>query len=185
MAQGRSMTKTSPILLCPTVALRTLPDQERDVLRRFFTEHVRGMDRKHDSRWRRFVRDLFNAEPGEGFQLYRAEERGGPFHKMHRAVLTRLFDSQDRYTDEDVLHDWLKLKCWFVTWGEGPRGTPIPIPRSTKFSECSEDDIREFHKKMEALLHEPATQRRFWPHLKAPARQEMLETILNAKEQQQ
>lgn len=172
------MTRPASILICPTVQLNSLPDPERDVLRRFFTEHVRGMDRKHDRRFRRLVRDLFNAEPGEGFQLYRVEERGGPYHRMHRAVLTRLFDSQERYTDEDVLHDWLKLKCWFVTWTEGPRGTPIPKPRSTKFSECPEDHIREFHKKMVALLHEPWVQRRFWPHLTPPARQEMLDAIL-------
>ena len=177
------MTKASPILLCPTVALRSLPDQERDVLRRFFCDHVRGMDAKNDARWRRFVRDLFNAQPGEGFQLYRAEERGGPYHRMHRAVLTRLFESQELYTNEDLLHDWLKLKCWFVDWAEGPRGNPIPKPRSTAFDKCSEDEIREFHKKMEALLHEPWVQRRFWPHLPASRRQEMLDSILERKEQ--
>lgn len=172
------MTKASPILICPTVPLRQLPDRDRDVLRTFFTEHVRGMDRQHDTRWRRFVRDLFNAEAGEGFQLYRAEERGGPYHRMHRAVLTRLFESQERYADPDVLHDWLKLKCWFVTWTEGPRGSPIPKPRSTAFDVCSEDEIREFHTKMIALLHEPWVQRRFWAHLSARQRQEMVDSIL-------
>lgn len=165
--------KTSPILVCPTVPLRQLPDPERDVLRRFFTEHVRGMDAKHHRRWMRFVRDLFNAEPGEGFQLYRAEERGGPYHRMHRAVLTRLFDSQDRYPSINALHDWLKLRCWFVEWVDGK-----PRPRSTAFDVCSEDDLREFHTAMVDLLHEPWVTRRFWGHLPAPQRAEMVETIL-------
>jgi hypothetical protein len=167
------------------VALRTLPDRDRDVLRAFFTEHVRGMDAKHDTRWRRFIRDLFNAEAGEGFQLYRAEERGGPYHRMHRAVLTRLFESQERYTDEDVLHDFLKLRCWFVTWEEGPRGSPIPKPRSTSFDSCSEDDVREFHRKMVDQLHEPSIQRRFWPHLPAAQRHLMVEEVLRDPKKEQ
>jgi hypothetical protein len=178
------VTRASPILICPTAQLHSLPDGDRDVLRRFFTEHVRGMDAKHDRRWRRFVRDLFNAEPGEGFQLYRAEERGGPYHRMHRAVLTRLFESQELYKDPDLLHDWLKLKCWFVKWEEGPRGNPIPKPRSTAFDVCSEDEIRELHTKMVALLHEPWVQRRFWPHLPSPKRQEMLDVILTDPKKQ-
>jgi len=172
------MSKSSSILICPTVQLNTLPDPVRDVLRQFFTEWVRGMDRKHDKRWRRFVRDLFHAEPGEGFQLYRAEERGGPFHRMHRAVLTRLFDQQELYQDEDLLHDWMKLRCWFVIWGEGLRGKPIPTPRSTAFDVCSEDEIREFHTRFVDLLHKPWVQRRFWPHLDAARRKEMVDLVL-------
>lgn len=167
------MTKASAILVAPMVPLRMLPDQERDVLRRFFTEHVRGMDAKHHRRWVRFVRDLFNAEAGEGFQLYRAEERGGPYHRMHRAVLTRLFDSQERYPSIDALHDWLKLKCWFVEWADGK-----PRPRSTAFDVCSEDDLREFHNAMVDLLREPGTGRRFWPHLTVAQRHEMVDAIL-------
>ena len=177
------MTKASPILLCPTVALRSLPDQERDVLRRFFTEHVRGMDRKNDTRWRRFVRDLFNAEPGEGFQLYRAEERAGPFHKMHRAVLTRLFESQDRFRHIDKLHDWVKVGGGFVTWAPGKDSKPVAIPRSTSFECCSEDEMREAHAAMVDFLHTDFATRRLWPHLKAHARQEMLDSILERKEQ--
>lgn len=170
--------KASAILIAPTVQLHRLPDPERDVLRRFFTEHVRGMDRKHDRRWRRFVKDLFNAAPGEGFQIYRAEERGGPFHRRHRVILQRLFDSQERYTNVDAMHDALKLRCYFVTWEEGKTGRPIPKPRSTAFDECSEDEIRELHTAMVDLLQTPHIQRLLWPHLKFPQRAEMVEAVL-------
>ena len=127
------MTQPSAILIAPTVPLRALPDAERDVLRRFFTEHVKGMDSASDKRWRRFIGQLFRAEPGEGFELVRLEHRNLPFHARHRAILERLFQSQERYQLIDAMHDWLKLKTYFVTWGEGRRGNPIPIPRSTAF----------------------------------------------------
>lgn len=175
--------KASPILICPTVQLHSLPDLDRDVLRRFFCEHVRGMDAKHDKRLRRFVRDLFNAQPGEGFQIYRVEQRGGPFHRRHRVILTRLFNAQETFPDEDLLHDWLKLKCWFVEWEEGPRGNPIPKPRSTAFDVCSEDEIREFHAKFVDLLQQPWAQRKLWPHVLPRQRAEMVEIVLTKPEE--
>jgi hypothetical protein len=178
------VTRPASILICPTVQLNSLPDPERDVLRRFFTEHVRGMDRKHDRRFRRLVRDLFNAEPGEGFQLYRAEERGGPYHRMHRAVLTRLYESQERFRHIDKLHDWMKVGAGFVTWAPGKDNKPVAIPRSTSFEACNEDEMREAHAAMVDFLHTDFATRRLWPHLKSAARQEMLDTLLaDPKEQ--
>lgn len=177
------MTKPSPILIAPRVHLSALPDPERDVLRRFFCEHLRGMDSANDRRWRRLISQLFKAEPGEGFQLLRLEERSGPFHRRHRAVLERLFQSQERYQLIDALHDWLKLKTYFVTWGEGRRGNPIPVPRSTSFEECSEDEIREFHGRMVDLLHDPAAQRYLWRHLPSAQRVDMVEHVLAEKEE--
>lgn len=173
-----AVTKAASILICPMVPLRQLPPGEQDVLRRFFCDHVRGMDAKHDKRWRRFIAQLWRAEPGEGFQLYREEERSGPFHRRHRVILERLFQAQERYRLIDPLHDWLKLKSYFVTWGEGTRGQPIPVPRSTNFDDCSEDDMREFHARMVDLLHDPHVQRHLFPRVKTAQRQGMVDAVL-------
>lgn len=172
------MSKTSAILICPTVALSSLPDNERDVLRRFFTAHVRGMDAKNDKRWRRFIAQLWRAEPGEGFQLYRVEERSGPFHKRHRAILERLFQSQERFRLIDKLHDWVKVGAGFTTWEEGKTGKMVPRPRTTAFPECSEDDMREFHEAAVDFLHTERAQRFLWRHLKPAQRQEAIEAVL-------
>jgi hypothetical protein len=66
--------KASAILVCPVVQLHTLPDRgARRPASLLHRARARHGPAKHDRRWRRFVRDLFNATPGEGFQLYRAE----------------------------------------------------------------------------------------------------------------
>jgi hypothetical protein len=174
------VSRPSTILICPMVQLRTLPPMERDTLRRFFTEHVVGMDRRNHDAWMRFIRDLFNAEPGEGFQLARFAERSGPYHRMHRKVLARLFDSQEHFPNPDVLHDWLKLKCWFVEWIDGK-----PKPRSTAFDKCCEDDIRWFHRQMEELMQVPWCQRFFWPHIPPAKRHEMTDFVLNGNAQEE
>lgn len=167
------MSVASPILICPRVKLRALPDRDRDVLRQFFTEQLTGMDADHDREWRRLVRDWFNAEPGEGFQLYRAEERDGPFHRRHRAIVGALFAQQEVFWDLDMLHDWLKLKCWHVEWEDGK-----PVPASTSFDDCSEARVRKFNFKLVHLLQQPWLQRRFWPHLNASQRAEMVDFVL-------
>jgi hypothetical protein len=171
--------KTSSILVCPVVPLRQLPPEERDVLRRIVTERIRGMDATNDRRWRRFWRDLFLAEAGEGFQLDRHEERGGPFHRRHRVILERLFDSQERFRNIDRMHDWLKVGAGFVTWEEGrDPGVLVPKPRSTSFDKCSEDEMREFHNAAVDFLHTERAQRFLWRRVRAKDRPGMLEAVL-------
>lgn len=167
------MSAASPILICPRVNLSALPDSERDVLRRFWTEYVGGADADNEKEWRRLGRDLFNAEPGECTQLYRAEERDGPFHRRHRAILANLLDKVEGFTNPDALHDWLKLKCWHVDWVNGK-----PVPASTAFDKCSEARMRKFNRRLTDLLQEPWVQRRFWPHIPAAQRHEMVELVL-------
>jgi len=179
------MSKASSILICPTVPLRQLPAAEQDVLRRFFTEHVRGMDRQNDHRWRRFIANLWRAEAGEGFQLYNAEERSGPFHRRHRVILDRLFESQERFRHLDKLHDWMKVGAGWVTWEPGTDSKPVAIPRTTSFPETSEDDMREAHAAMVEYLHTERAQRYLWKHVKPNQRQAMLDAVLADPEKQE
>ena len=176
------MTKPAAILVCPIVPLRFLPDTERDVIRRFLFDHVRGMAKQDDKRWRRLWGRLWKAEPGEGFQLYVEEERSGPFHKRHRVILEKLFASQERFRHIDALHDWMKVGAYFVTWEEGKTGKPIPKPRSTAFPECSEDEMREAHAAMVDYLHTERAMRYLWKNLKPALRQGMLDAVLQADE---
>jgi hypothetical protein len=178
------MTKPAAMLVCPTVPLRQIPQAERDIIRRFLFDHVRGLDRQSDARWRRLWGSLWAAEPGEGFQIAVFEERSGPFHRRHRAILEALFASQERFRHIDKLHDWLKVGAGFVTWGEGRTGKLLPIPRSTAFPECSEQEMREAHAAMVDYLHTDRAQRFLWRHLKPNARQEMLDSILQNHERE-
>ena len=44
------MTPQTPMLICATVPWAALPDPERDVIRRFLTEHVKGHVKDNQSR---------------------------------------------------------------------------------------------------------------------------------------
>jgi hypothetical protein len=160
------------------VPLRHMPPAEVDVIRRFLFQNIKGMDSKSDQRWKRLWAQIWNADQGVGFQIYSAEERSGPFHRRHRVILESLFDAQEMFPSVDALHDWVKLQCWFVHWDAGK-----PVPRSTAFDRCSEDEIRELNKGFEDLLHKPEVQEAFWPHLSPTLRAEMVETILSGQKE--
>lgn len=176
------MTKPAEMLICPIVPLRQIPDAEKDVIRRFLFDHVRGLDKESESRWRRLWGRFFAAEPGEGFQIAVTEERVGVFHRRHRAILESLFSSQERFRHIDKLHDWLKVGAGFVTWEPGKDSKPVAIPKSTSFDDCSEDEIREAHTAMVDYLHTERAQRFLWKNLKPSMRQEMLDSILQSHE---
>lgn len=169
--------KASSILICPVHAWRHMPDSLRDALRLVLTEWLRGMDTRSHRRLLRLARQIERAEAGEGFQLYRLEERSGPFHRRHRAVLEALFQAQERFPNIDALHDHLKLRTWFVTWKDGK-----PTPRSTAFDKCDEDSMREFHSRMVDLLHSPGEQRILLPQVPAAMRHEFIEAVLADRE---
>lgn len=169
-------SRPADIMICPVEPLGYLTDAERDVLRRVLFHKIRGMTRDHDARWRRLWGDLMNAEAGVGFLLFRVEERSGPFHRRHRAILERLFQAQDRFAKLERLHDWLKMGAGYVKWDEK---TGKPVPRSTSFPETSEDEMREFSRDMVDYLRTERAQRFLWRHLKPKARGEMVEAILS------
>lgn len=177
------MTKPSPILICPMVPLRQLPDNERDIIRRFLFDHVRGIGAKNDEAWHRLWNRITKADPGEGFQFFVLEERSGPFHRRHRVILEALFASQERFRLIDKLHDWLKVGAGFVTWAPGLDHKPVAIPRSTNFEDCSEQEMRRFHKDAIDYLHTERAQRFLWKKVKASQRPEMLEAVLNRPEE--
>lgn len=176
------MSKASSILVCPTIRLQDLPAQEIDVVRRFLFTYIRGMDAQNDKRWRRMWAAVWNGDPGEGLHIYRSEERSGPFHRRHRKILERLFQSQERFRHLDKLHDWMKVGGGWVTWEEGSRGQLLAKPRTTEFESTSEDEMREAHAAMVDFLHLPRSQRYLWPHLKLADRGAMLDSVLERQE---
>lgn len=179
------MTKTAAILVCPMVSLNLMPQAEVDVVRRFLFQNVRGLSAQDDKRWKRLWGGLWNAAPGEGFQLYVAEERSGPFHRRHRVILEKLFASQERFRHIDKLHDWLKVGAGFVNWTPGKDHKPVATPRTTSFPETSEDEMREAHAAMVDFLHTERAQRFLWKCVKPSHRPEMLEAVLQSQEHDQ
>jgi hypothetical protein len=171
------VSKASIIMVAPQVNLRALPLAERQVVSHFLFDCIRGLDAKHDKRWRRLWNRIWYSEPGEAAEIAALQPRSLVFHKRHMAIEQRLFDSQERWTNLDRFRDWLKTGAGFGHY-EVAGGRMRFIPASCAYEECSDDEMREFHTAMVEWLHSPYPQRRLWPHIPAAQRSAMLETVL-------
>lgn len=170
--------KLSRIMVCPQVHLPSvLTDAERDVLRKVLLDGVRGVDREHDRRWRRFVGALINSQPGEVTEFINARTRYMPFHKRWMAVERTIFENQDGFVHVRRFRDWLKTGA---AWGrfEPTAAGLVFVPGSLSFDEASDDEMREFVRNAEEFLRTPRAQKKLWPHLKAKQRAEMVEALL-------
>ena len=172
------MTKASPILFTKVHPTDHIPEHEKAVIRRFLFDCLRGLDEKHHRRWMRLWGRFWKAEPGEVFHIESLVERSGPYHRMHMAVEQALFDRQDRFTNPTRFRDWLKTGAGFGTYamvGERMRF----VPATTKYEDCSDDEMREFHDSMLVFLRTPHAQRFLWRHLTPQQRSEMVESLLD------
>lgn len=176
------MTKPSAILITPVVALRTVPEADRQAVRRFLFQLIRGLDEKHDRRWRRLWSRLWGAEAGEVVHLETVVDRSGPYHRHHMGLEQRLFDSQERWGKLEHLRNWLKTGAGWGDYTLLPNGRMKFVPRSTAYEYCSDDEMREVHESMVAFLRTAYAQRHLWPHLKANQRADMLESIVEPHE---
>lgn len=178
------MSRPSPILIAKQHPVERMPEHELAIVRRFLFDGIRGLDEKHDKRWRRIWLRIIKAEVGEVFHLESVVGRSGLFHRFHMAMEQRLFDRQERWSKLEHLRNWLKAGAG---WGDYAlaSGRMKFVPRSTSYEACSDNDMREIHESMIAFLRTPYAQRRLWGHLTPAQRSEMLEGIVEPPELEQ
>lgn len=176
--------KVSRILIRPVVHLpSTLTDAERDVLRKVLVDGIRGVDRDHDRRWRRFVGALINSQPDEITEFVNPRTRSLPFHKRWMSIERAIFENQDGFVHLRRFRDWMKTGAAFGKY-ELVAGELKFVPSSLSFDETSDDEMREFVRAAEEFLQTPRAQKKLWPHLGAVKRAEMVDTLLRNPNEQ-
>ena len=172
--------KGSNLLIAPMMDLKTIPETDRAVVRKFLFECIRGLDAKHDKRWRRLWGRIWKSEPGEATQLVSLVPRSRKFHARHMAIENRLFEAQDRFDLLEGLRNWLKTGAAFGEYHLV--GTRMKfVPSSLAYDQCSNDQMHEFHDNAIAYLHTPRAQRYLWRHLTPEKRAEMMDWVLAAR----
>jgi hypothetical protein len=170
--------KASTIMVCPLVHLPShLTDAERDVLRKVLLDNIRGIDRVHDKRWRRFVGGLINSDPGEVTSFINPCTRSMPAHKRWMAIERAIFDNQEGFPTFGGFRRWLKCGAELGEY-QLVEGRMVFVPGSVSFDEASNDEMLEFVKRAEEFLRTPLAQRRLWRHLPPQRRADMVETLL-------
>lgn len=142
---------------------------------------IDGMNAQHKARWRRFLAWALRAGTGEYLSWFMHRQRSTPFHRRHFALEQRLFDAQERFEEFDTMRSWLKIGAGFVVWAPGGPGMPaiVAVPKSMSYVDLDEDGMQELHVAMVRFMRSPRCTKCLWPHLKEPARDRMIESVLN------
>ena len=175
------MTKLSAIVVTKR-HLQAIQDQERDVIWRFLTEHLRGINEQMHARWARWWRRLWKMDDDEAAMLYIDVPRSLRFHKRWMAIEDRLFLNQDYFGNKKAFRLWLKtgaaLGEYFLGKNRFGADCMVFVPASVQFEDCSDDEMREFCADAIEFLRSERAQRKLWPHLQPEQRADMVEVLL-------
>lgn len=168
--------KATAIMVKARGPLSRLPPDMRAVLSVVLFQWFEGLDEENDQAWKRMWGDLYHTrEEVPVLSLYLAKDRSGAFHHRHMAIEGRIFDHQEPYAGHQLraFRDWLKTGAAFGTWESG-RFTPS----SLSYDECSDAEMRTFHKNAMAFLHTPAALAHLFPACPPEKRDAMLEALI-------
>jgi len=149
-----------------------------DGIRRFLFGFFDGWRKDDKSGWRKIWRRLMDMEPGEFAVIEFVIPRSGPYHRRHFAILSAVFDSQERFDDFERFRDWLSIGAGHVTWVPGAKGGIVPLPKSIRYSKADQAEFEAYHAKVMAFLRGEHAARFLWRHLGDEANS-MIETIFD------
>lgn len=93
---------------------------------------------------------------GKTYNAVIKRARSPKFHNLVMRVIRDLFENQDTYSDIEVFRVVIKLKCGWVY--EEPvvtgKGQVQWVPKPTDWSNCDEDEFREFFDKLKPIVWE-------------------------------
>ncbi len=104
--------------------------------------------------------------------------RSPAFHRLHFALIGKLFESQEQFPDAEALRKWLEVGAGHCLFVPGPTGRMVAIPLSIRYEALDEHEFREHHDKVLAYLRSGHAARFLWPHLSEEAGNGIVEALL-------
>lgn len=136
-----------------------------DAVRNFLFGVFDGFRQDDRKGWRKIWKRLMGLEPGELAVIEFVIPRSGPFHRRHMAIISAVFDAQDRFEDFDQFWIWLKVGAGWVDWCAGPKGGVVPIPKSVSYAKADQAEFEQYHAKVMAFLRGEHAAPFLWKHL--------------------
>lgn len=127
--------------------------------------------------WRKIWKRLIGLEPGEFAVIEFVIPRSSPYHRRHMAIISAVFDGQERFEDFDQFWIWLKVGAGWVDWCAGPKGGVVPIPKSVSYAKADQHEFEQYHAKVMAFLRGQHAAPFLWRHLGSGAH-DMMNSIL-------
>lgn len=167
------------IVICKQTDARQT-DADAEVVRRYLFQAMDGATDRDKKAWRDWWRAVAQAGSGEFFSITIKRRRNGKFHRLSFVLLQAVFKAQERFDDFRIFRAFVKLGANYCDFIPTPDGEIRAVPKSTSFSDCSEEEMREFHTNAIAFLRTGRAQSMLWPHMPPALAEQGMEKILSS-----
>jgi hypothetical protein len=140
--------------------------------------HLVGCTESDKKSYARFKKKIESLEVGEMYQIKTWFPRNARFHRLHMAMIARLFDNQEQFADVDALRQWLYVGAGFCDFYPGPKGRMVAIAKSVAWDKLDDAEFEEAHGKVLAFARSEHASAFLWAHLSVSEQGEMIETVL-------
>lgn len=137
-----------------------------------------GADDRYERGYARFRAAVAAMQPGDTMRFSFWLPRSPKFHRRHFAMLGKLFESQEQFTDPEMFRAWVEVGAGFCDLLPGPKGRQVAVPRSIAWEKLDDADFAEHHADVVAFVRSQHFARFLWPHLDDMAAGEAVEAIL-------
>jgi hypothetical protein len=143
---------------------------------------VDGLGQDDKRGWRHFWRRIAKLEPGEIIEFETRFPRNGKHHRLFFAMLTAVYDAQERFTDFEQFRHWTLIGAGHVTWAAGAKGGVVPLAKSISYSAADEEQFATIHAKVLEFFRGEYCAPFLWPHLKEQQPFDMMEGVIDGFE---
>jgi hypothetical protein len=183
VSDRKTTTKHSAVMVQLAAPFESRDQQEQDYLHWLFTRFFRGINPDHNRRWLRQVARWWNR--GGVWTFYPVVDRDGRVHRRHMAIEQRIYANQEAFASLKAFRAWLKTGACFGHFEATGAGL-VFVPDSCSYEDCSDDEMREFHRDAIAFLRTPYALATLWPgdDRRLEDRQAALETLIRNPDQE-
>ncbi|RZI79843.1 MAG: DUF1367 family protein [Rubrivivax sp.] len=129
----------------------------------------------------RFKARLKLLQPGDTLEFSWKAPRSPEFHRRHFAVLAKVFDNQETFTDEYEFRKWGEMGAGHYTEVPGPDGVPQRIPKSIDYVSLDDDEFRELHRSVKDFIRSDRGLGTLWPHANPLAAWTAVDHLMEAR----
>lgn len=136
-----------------------------------------GFGEKGERAFARFLAATKRLEVGEMLAFSYKVPRSAKFHRLHFAMLGKVFEAQEQFANDYDMRKWCEVGAGHCRYVPGPYGQ-IALPLSVDYESLDDAEFAEVHENVKTFLRTLHATRFLWPMLEDVAAGNLVAELL-------
>lgn len=142
---------------------------------------IDGWRQPDKAAWAKLKTQMHELAYGELLTLESWFPRSPQLHRLHFAMMGRIYDNQDVFTDFEKFRDWVKVGAGFCDFHPFNDGV-FAVPKSIAWHRLDDHEFLEAHGRMMEFLRSKHARNYLWAHLDDSTSSAMIEALTVGEE---